>query len=558
MAAVEAITMTTNDPNINEAKVKPTSSISRIWIIPILVIVIGGWMVYYQWKNQGPLITIELHSATGIEVNKTPIKVRDLDIGQVKKITLKPDLNGVLVTARIDASAAHLLNENAKFWVVAPRISFSEVSGLNTLLSGSYIAMSARDKGKEQLQFTELERPPVTPPGTPGLHVMLKSDDEFAYKPGDPVIYKGFKVGEFEDATFNIEERVVYYDAFIEAPYHKLITNTTRFWDVSGVKLLLESNGVSIETGSLETLLANGITFGIPDGVPKGEQVLDNAFFTIYGDSTSASDARYKVAAEYLLLIDESVRGLTVGAPVEYRGIEIGNVTAINSFPALDGNILERDYPIPVLINIYPGKARQPDTKEGLSAIKQTIRNWLERDLRASLRMGNVLTSGLYVDLQHVPDADSNGGIEVINGYEVIPTVSNEFTQLTQKADAILDKINQLPLKEMVENVQLAVEDMRLAAESVETASSDFDVLIADIDAKALNRNLNQVLVSLDGLLKNYSEGGFNQSEIKETVDALQETMRNIQPLLLKLNQSPNSLIFSKDDEADIQPKAKN
>lgn len=258
------------------------------------------------------------------------------------------------------------------------------------------------------------------------------------------------------------------------------------------------------------------------------------------------------------MLIDESVRGLTVGAPVEYRGIEIGNVTAINSFPAVEGNILERDYPIPVLINIYPGKARQPDTEEGLSAIKQTIRNWLHRDLRASLRMGNVLTGGLYVDLQHIPDADAGNEIAVINGYEVIPTVSNEFTQLTQKADAILDKINQLPLKEMVENVQLAVEDMRLAAESVETASDDFDLLIADIDAKALNSNLNQVLVSLDSLLKNYSEGGFNQSEIKETVDALQETMRNIQPLLLQLNQSPNSLIFSKDDEADIQPKAKN
>ncbi len=130
MAAVEAITMTTNDPNINEAKVKPTSSISRIWIIPILVIVIGGWMVYYQWKNQGPLITIELHSATGIEVNKTPIKVRDLDIGQVKKITLKPDLNGVLVTARIDASAAHLLNENAKVLGCRPPYKFFRVSGL--------------------------------------------------------------------------------------------------------------------------------------------------------------------------------------------------------------------------------------------------------------------------------------------------------------------------------------------------------------------------------------------------------------------------------------------
>ena len=198
-----------------DAKVKSTTSISRIWIIPILVVLIGGWMVYYQWKNQGPLITLEVQSATGIEVNKTPIKVKDLEIGQVKKITLKPDLEGVLVTARIDANAAHLLTENTEFWVVAPRISFSEVSGLNTLLSGSYIAMSADDTGKEKLHFVALERPPVTPPGTPGLHLILKSDDEFAYKPGDPIIYKGFKVGEFEDAVFNIEERVVYYDAFI-------------------------------------------------------------------------------------------------------------------------------------------------------------------------------------------------------------------------------------------------------------------------------------------------------------------------------------------------------
>ena len=108
----------------------------------------------------------------------------------------------------------------------------------------------------------------------------------------------------------------------------------------------------------------------------------------------------------------------------------------------------------------------------------------------------------------------------------------------------------------MVANVQLAVEDMKLAAESVETASTDFDLLIEDIDAKALNGNLNQVLVSLDSLLKNYSDGGFNQSEIKETVDTLQDTLRNIQPLLLKLNQSPNSLIFSKDGGEDIQPKA--
>ena len=542
---------------IEEAKVKPTTSISRIWIVPILVVIIGGWMVYYQWKNQGPLITIELQSAEGIEINKTPIKVKDLDVGQVKKITLKPDLNGVLVTARIDASAAHLLTENTDFWVVAPRISFSEVSGLSTLLSGSYIAMSADDNGEEQFHFVALERPPSTPPGTPGLHLTLKSDDEFAYKPGDPIIYKGFKVGEFEEAKFNIEERVVYYNAFIEAPYHKLITENTRFWDVSGVKLLLESSGIKMQTGSLETLLANGITFGIPEGIPAGKRVLDNAYFTIFEDKSSASNARYKLAAEYLLLIDESVRGLTVGAPVEYRGIEIGNVTAINSFPAEEGNILEEGYPIPVLINIYPGKVRQPDTEQGLHAIQQTMRNWLHRDLRATLRMGNVLTGGLYVDLQHVANPDDSSEIKIINGYEVIPTVSNEFTQITQKVDAILDKFNQLPLTEMISGIQEAVADMQSAADSVEAASNDFDLLIADVDAKQLNDNLNQALISLDHLLKNYSDGGLSPAEIKETVDAMQDTLRNVQPLLLKLNQSPNSLIFTDNNSSGIQPKAK-
>ena len=172
--------------------------------------------------------------------------------------------------------------------------------------------------------------------------------------------------------------------------------------------------------------------------------------------------------------------------------------------------------------------------------------------------MGNVLTGGLFVDLQHVSKPDDSDEIAVLNGYEVIPTVSNEFTQITQKADAILDKINQLPLGDMVSNVLLAVEDMKLAAQSVETASDDFDLLIENVDTELLNTNLNQVLISLDSLLKNYSEGGLSQSEIKETVDTMQDTMRNLQPLLLKLNQSPNSLIFTDSNSSGIEPKAKN
>ncbi|OFC69407.1 intermembrane transport protein PqiB [Alteromonas confluentis] len=539
----------------SDAKIKSTTHISKVWLIPLFAIVIGGWMVWYQWKNQGPLITIELKSASGIEVNKTPIKVRDLEVGQVKKIDLKPDLDGVLVTARIDASAERLLTENSDFWVVAPRISFSEVSGLNTLLSGAYIAMTADDSGKSKSHFVALERPPATPPGTPGLHVTLTSNDNFAYKPGDPIIYKGFKVGEFEDADFDIEERVLHYGAFIRAPYHKLITQNTRFWNVSGVKLHLRSNGVKVETGSLETLLANGVTFGIPRGASSGGDVDENATFKIFQDDAAASNARYKLYAKYLLLIDETVRGLTEGAPVEYRGIEIGEVARINPPDLIDGNILDQDYPIPVIIRIYPGKVRQQDTEEGLQAVKDTMHTWIGRDLRATLRMGNVITGGLYVDLQHDNNA-STLAINTINDIEVIPTVSNEFTQLTQKADAILDKMNNLPLEKMIVEVTNVIDDIKAASNRVEEASSDFDDLMGDIDAKALNENLNEMLTKVSALLDNYSDGGRSAGEITETANALQETLRNIQPLLLQLNQKPNRLIFSDDNDNDMQPKA--
>ncbi len=539
-----------------KAHVKSTRRISKIWLVPIFVILVGGWMVYTQWRDQGPLITIELKSASGIEVNKTPIKVRDVDVGQVKKIELKPGLDGVLVTARMEASAARLLTDKTQFWVVSPRISFSEVSGLNTLISGSYIAMSANDEGNEERQFVALERAPATPVGTPGLHLTLKSDDRFAYKTGDPIIYKGFKVGEFEESEFNIEERQVYYSAFIEAPYHKLITSNTRFWNASGVKLHLSSSGVEVETGSLETLLANGITFGIPEDSPPGERITGESSFSIYEDESAAYNTRYKIAAEYVLLIDETVRGLTVGAPVEYRGIEIGEVSRINATDIMEGNILDEDYPIPVIIKIYPGKVRQQDNQESLEFVKQTLRGWVERDLRATLRMGNVLTGGLYVDLHHAQKTHQ-ASMETINGFEVIPTVSNEFTQITQKADAILDKINQLPLDTLVGDTRQVIEDMQAAANALEETSNDVGVVLKDLDTKALNRNLNQVLTDVSTLLKNYSEGGLSQGEIQETVDAMQETLRNLQPLLLQLNQRPSSFIFPNNSGTDRQPKAK-
>jgi paraquat-inducible protein B len=391
-----------------EALVVPVRTISKIWFVPVVALFVGVWMIYYQLSNQGPLITIEFKTATGLEAGKTKVKTRDVDIGLVKSIELTEDLNGVLVTVRMEKKVTPILHSDNQFWIVSPKVSLSGISGLGTILSGPYINMAPGSKQQMSEEFVALVAPPVTPAGTPGLHVTLNSDGDsdskFTYKKGDPVVYKGIKVGEFEDIYFNFDERIVYYSTFIEAPYHKLITTNTKFWDSSGVQIKLSASGVTVNTGSLETLLTNGVTFGIPEGMPIGKNIDDRNFFDIHPSYDSASEERFKRSAQYVILVKDTVRGLQVGAPVEYRGLIVGKVLSINTLNNNQNDLLEQGYAIPVVISIQPGRVQQPDNEIGLAFIKEQTSLWIKQGLRATLKTGNLLTGALFVDLQHYPD----------------------------------------------------------------------------------------------------------------------------------------------------------
>ncbi len=253
------------------AEIKEVKSISKLWFLPLVALLIGCWMLYYQWSNQGSLITIHFLSAEGIEAGKTKIKFLNVNIGDVKSVQLNEDGDDVLVTARMSKAAEKLLVKDSQFWVVSPKVSLDGISGLSTIISGVYIQLSRGVSTEYKDKFYALESPPVTPLGTPGLHITLNSNDQFAYEKGDPITYKGLTVGQFEDIYFNFEERVVYYNAFIKAPYHKLITTNTKFWDITGLNVDLKADGLSIKTGNLETILSNGVTFDVPTDACRRE-----------------------------------------------------------------------------------------------------------------------------------------------------------------------------------------------------------------------------------------------------------------------------------------------
>jgi len=539
-----------------EALVKPVRTVSKIWLIPIIALFIGMWMVYYQWSNQGQLISIQFKTATGLEAGKTKIKTRDVDIGIVKNIQLSDDLSSVVVTARMDKNVAPLLHSDNQFWIVSPRISLSGVSGLGTILSGPYINMAPGSEQQMSEKFVALEAPPVTPAGTPGLHVTLNSKSEFAYKKGDPVVYKGIKVGEFEDIYFNFDERVVYYNTFIQAPYHKLITVNTKFWDISGVQMELGASGVKVSTGSLETLLTNGVTFGIPEGMPVGEQIQERDFFDIHPTYTSASEERYKLRAEYVILVKDTIRGLQVGAPVEYRGLVVGKVLAINSLDNNQDGLLEQGYDIPVIISIQPGRVQQPDNAIGLAFIRKQTSLWIQKGLRATLKTGNLLTGALFVDLQHYPDADAFQA-QVLKGYEVIPTITGEFSEITSKVTAILDNINEIKMKAISDNANNMLSQIAQAAKSLESTANTADHLLTSVHEDNVSSTLSDTLKNLSNLSKDFSSESKTYKELNHTMESLQHTLNELQPLLMQLHNTPNSLIFTNGNRPQLIPKAK-
>ncbi|PKG99031.1 intermembrane transport protein PqiB [Paraglaciecola sp. MB-3u-78] len=539
-----------------EALIKPVRTVSKIWLVPIVALFIGIWMVYYQWSNQGPLITIQFKTATGLEAGKTKIKTRDVDIGLVKNIELTDDLSGVLVTVRMGKNVAAILHSDNQFWIVSPNVSLSGVSGLGTILSGPHINMVPGVEKQKSETFVALEAPPVTPKGTPGLHVTLNSESEFAYKKGDPVVYKGIKVGEFEDIFFNFEERVVYYNTFIEAPYHTLITTNTKFWDISGVQMELGASGVKVSTGSLETLLTNGVTFGIPEGMPKGEEVKDRSFFDIHPTHSSASGERYKLSVKYVIWVKDTVRGLQVGAPVEYRGLVIGKVISINSLENNQDGLLEQGYDIPVVISIQPGRVQQPDNNIGLTFIRKQTSLWIEKGLRATLKTGNLLTGALFVDLQHYPDAPPFAS-QHIHGYEVIPTMTGEFSEITAKVTAILDSINEMKLNVISENTNNMLLQIAQAAQSLQSTANTADGLISSMREENLSATLVDTLQNLSRLTKDYSADSETSDELNKTMQTLQSTLQQFQPLLLQLNNTPNSLIFNDGSGSRLIPKGK-
>lgn len=520
--------------DLPEAIVREKPRLSRIWFLPLLAVVIGIGMVIKSWQSRGIDVRVTFQTAEGLEANKTKVKYRNVDIGKVKAIGFSPDHEHIVVRIEIEKQMEELLKSDSQLWVVRPRVGAQGVSGIGTLLSGAYVEIAPGSEGDYSVDFVGLESPPVSPLNAEGVRLNLVSRGGKPISVGSTVVYRGFTVGQIESFVFEPQTREATYGVFISPPYDALVTTNTVFWNAGGVSLSTGADGIKFDMASLGTLIEGGVEFDIPDDRELGERIQDNVTFKLFQSYDDIVESREYEFVEYAILVEDSIGGLSRGAPVEYRGIRVGTVSQpyLNLDADLDRNLDDSgQHRIPVIVRLEPGRVPSQENVDKLAFINQ-INRGITQGLTATIETANILTGSLKVSLNF--GGESTGEIQRYQNYPVIPTKRGGLARITDKLEAVLSKLESLPLNATVNNTNDAIKT-------------------ADSAMISLSDTLKELQNTLAGLQP--------ESELYRSLDQsmreLKTTLMEARPLIKEISNKPNSLIFGGEQAADLQPGAK-
>ncbi len=511
---------------------------SAVWIVPIVALIIGAVLIYKSISQKGPTIQITFQSAEGIEAGKSVVKYKDIKVGKVTDIRFNEDLKSVVVTAELNREMKHYLSEKTRFWIVHARLTADSIEGLDTLLSGSYIGMDPQP-GKEQLRrFKGLENPPVILDNLKGKTFILEAEDRGSLQIGSPVYYKKLKAGKVIGSHLSADGRRVFIDVFIREPYSRLVTDATRFWDASGIDATIGPDGVEIRTASLTAILSGGISFGNFEVFGEGKPVKDKHHFILFKNIKLAKKITYNRELFFWVYFQDSVRGLKEGAPVEFRGVKVGEVVSF----FLIGDAKTAEFHIPVLIKIEPGRFTIQGRKKnaGNNVDEEVFRALIAKGLRAQLQSSNLLTGALLVNLDFFPDAEKVEP-EKKNGLYVFPSVPGTIESLKSNLQTILQQVATIPFKDIGEKVDTLLEKLDAAT------MPQFNQSMEQINTKLLPSFLKLIEngnASVEEMRRNYLDTNADiHRNMLKLLDEITRTSHSIRQLTDYLNRHPESLI---------------
>ncbi len=468
-------------PSVPESKAVPKKQtrLSLVWVIPILAALVGAWVAVTRILAEGPEITITFETAEGLEAGKTKIEFTGVEVGTVKTVRLSEDHEHVIVTAQMAPKTENFLVDDTHFWVVRPRISGANVSGLGTLISGAYIGMEIGKSPNKRRDFVALENPPVVASDAPGRFFVLKTPTLGSLDVGTPLFFRRLEVGQVTKYGLDEDGQALSVQVFVKAPYDQYVNPDTRFWNASGIDVSLSANGLSVQTQSLLSILVGGIAFETPSTGPVLPPAEPDRVFRLATDRADAFRPAAHDPQTYLLVFKGSVRGLAPGAPVEFRGIPIGEVVEVRG----EIDVKTFQFSAPVLVRIEPQRfgAKVVDLPPGTdleSMRHKLIDELVAHGVRARLETGSLLTGALFVAFDFVPDAP-RASVDWSQKPAQLPTVPGEIQALEDKLGSVVKKIEQIDFKGIGDDLKKTINNLDATLTSARGTLDNADKLIA-------------------------------------------------------------------------------
>jgi paraquat-inducible protein B len=526
-----------------------------IWIVPIVAILAAGWLGWRTLAGRGPMISIMVNGAEGIEAGKTKIKHHDIELGTVESVEPAGDLKRVTVEARMNVYAKPHLTKGSRFWVVRPRLSAEGISGLSTLISGSFIEMDP-GTGEPERHFTALEDPPVISADVPGTHFMLRTNRLGSIIQGAPISFRGIMVGQVLGYELSDKDGSATVQIFVKAPHDVLVHEGSRFWNASGFAVELGGSGLRLQTESLQAILTGGVAFDVPPGGDIGDIAKPNASFELYSNVEKARDALFTRRIPFLLHFAGSVDGLAAGAPVRLRGIQIGTVTDVHL--EYDGKTGRQT--VPVSIEVEPQRVKLLNTQDtGEEDFKKrsydAFRRFVDGGLRARLTSGSLITGQKLVSLDFMPDQPK---AEMIEG--------GQFPEIPTTGDADIDSVMQaakgvlVSVKSAVDGVDQTIRspEMKRSLAALDHAMANFEAITKEAQPQIgpLLGELRSASHSADLALKQASatmatagealSSDPNGGDLAGTLSELRDAAASLHQLTDYLESHPESLLRGK------------
>jgi paraquat-inducible protein B len=531
-----------------------------VWAVPVVALLIAGWLGYRALIERGPTITISFQTADGIEADRTTVRYKDVEIGRVIRIGLSPDHSRAVVTARMTSEADPLLRADTTFWVVRPRIGLSGISGLNTVLSGPYIGLLPGKGQSGARAFTGIETPPPKEGLVSGQAYTLIADRLSEVSDGSPVYFHGVEVGEVTSHELSDRDGRVALHIFIYRPHPELIHPESRFWVASGIEVSIGAQGVKLATAPLLTILSGGIVFDTPDSELRGKPAPANSRFFLFADQKAADEAAEPVRVSYRLLFPGAMRGVDVGTPVELRGRPVGQVTAIR----LEYDPAADTIRVPVTIEVAPhrikvgGERLDATTKDPVAATNQMFTELIAKGLRAQLAGANLLTGQQVISLDFVPDAPPAQLVRA-EPYPELPTIeASGIEQIEGSASRLMKKLAALPFDQLVAQIRgmIGHANELVASPDAKRSLHNLDLTLAntaqltrtaDVQVGPLLQRLNSAAEQLRGTLMVLGNNPAAGNDLARTLAELKDAARSIRVLADYLERHPESLLRGKE-----------